>query len=277
MISVSRAARCLTIVSHSLIRPLAIFASVAAVAIAPALSLHAQGLSASRSVSPPTIVVGFVGGFVHSDDLRHPDVQIVQRLSAMNGVGFHAMVFENRRRAKARTELLQWLDADGDGRLSSQEKQNARIILFGHSWGGSAAIALARDLGRLGIPVLLTIQVDSVNRGWGHDCVIPDNVAQAVNFYQTRGPVHGCQALRAADPGRTRILGNYRFEYSAQPAPCGTYPWFDRHFFTTHNAMGCDPVVWSQVEDQIRIRLPAGIRLQDAQGTLAVGGVLGKH
>ena len=204
------------------------------------------------SVEPPVIVVGFLGGFVRNDDDRHPEVRIIQRLDEERGPQFHAIVFENRRRTRALKEIQHWLDTDGDGRLSTEEKQNARIVLFGHSWGGSAVNKLARELDRRGIPVLLTIQIDSINKGWGHDCVVPANVAKAENFYQTGGLVHGCRSLRAADPGKTEIIGNFEFEYTAQPAGCRSFSWFNRHFFETHNAMECDPRVWSRIEMQIR-------------------------
>lgn len=245
---------------------LAVTAWIACVAMP--LPTAAQTSVTSQPASPNVIVVGFVGGFVHNDDDRHPEVQIIQRISEPDRPKFHAVAVENRRRVKARKEILRWLDTNGDGHLSAQEKQNARIVLLGHSWGGSAVIKLARDLDRRGIPVLLTIQVDSVNKGWGggDDCVIPGNVVQAVNFYQTRGLVHGCRSIRARDPLRTEVVGDYRFEYSKQPGPCRLYSWFNRHFFKMHNAMGCDPVVWAQVEDEVRTRLRSSIDLQEAQG-----------
>jgi hypothetical protein len=204
------------------------------------------------SAESPVIVVGFLGGFVRKDDDRHPEVGIIRRLDEERGPWFHAVALENRRWTKALQEILRWLDTDGDGRLSNKEKHDARIILFGHSWGGSAVNKLARALGHRGIPVLLTIQVDSINKGYGHDCVVPANVARAENFYQTRGLVHGCRALRAADPERTQVMGNFEFEYTAQPAGCRSFSWFNRHVFKTHNAMECDPRVWSTIERQIQ-------------------------
>ena len=38
----------------------------------------------------------------------------------------------------------------------------------------------------------------------------PANVAEAVNFYQPHGIIHGCQAIRAEDASRTRVIGNFR-------------------------------------------------------------------
>jgi hypothetical protein len=223
-------------------------------------------MPSQSSAHPSTVVLGFVGGFVKKDDSRHPEVQIIQRLSEEKLPALQAAVFENRQTTEARKQILRWLDADGDGHLSAQEKQNARIILFGHSWGGSAVIRLAEDLDRRGIPILLTIQVDSVNKGWGHDCVIPANVARATDFYQTRGVLHGCPAIRAEDSHRTQITGNYEYEYTEQPAACRSYSWFNRHFFTTHNAIGCDTRVWSRVEDEIQAQLQTGFVAQEKFG-----------
>jgi pimeloyl-ACP methyl ester carboxylesterase len=224
--------------------------------IAAAALAQTPAIPSKDSAHSSTVVIGFVGGFVKNDDSRHPEVQIIQRLSKETVPAFHAAVYENRRTVAAREQILRWLDTDGDGHLSAQEKQNARIILFGHSWGGSAVLRLAKDLDRVGVPVLLTIQIDSVNRGLGHSCVIPANVAEATDFYQTRGLVHGCPALHVEDSHRTKITGSYEFEYTEQPVGCLALPWVDRHFLKTHNAMGCDPRVWSQVEDEIRAHLP---------------------
>lgn len=227
--------------------------------IAPSACGQIAQMPAKVSAHPSTVVVGFVGGFVKKDDGRHPEVQIVRRLSEQKAPELHTAVFENRQTAAALKQVIRWLDTDGDGRLSAQEKRDARIILFGHSWGGSAVITLAEDLERRGIPVLLTIQVDSVNKRWGHDdCVIPANVAEATDFYQTRGVLHGCRAIRAKDSKRTKITGNYEFEYTEQPAGCRSYSWFNRHVFRTHNAIGCDARVWSRVEDEIQAQLQSG-------------------
>jgi hypothetical protein len=200
------------------------------------------------------IVIGFVGGFVHKDDIRHSEVQLGDRLKSDYGKGVHVEILENRQIAKAQKEVLQWLDENRDGDLSRREKQSARIILFGHSWGAAAAVSLAHELGRDGIPVLLTVQVDTVSKSEEDNSLIPENVSEAANFYQTGGILHGSQ-IRAADLSRTRILGNFRFHYQKEPPECRSYPWYDRVFFKGHTAIECDPQVWSQVESLIRARL----------------------
>jgi len=205
---------------------------------------------------PPVIVFGFVGGFVKHDDPVHDEVRLAARLRKSYPSGVDVETFENYRGEIARKKILSLLDADHDGTLTDGEKQNARIILYGHSWGASEAIALARKLKNDGIPVLLTIQVDSVSKYHQDDAMIPANVAQAVNFYQPDGLVHGQSEIRAADPGRTKIIGNFRFDYKASPYACNEYPWWDRLLVKAHTQIECDPDVWKQAEALIRLDLP---------------------
>ncbi len=204
----------------------------------------------------PVIVIGFVGGFVKHDAMVHSAVQVAAHLRHDYPSGVYVEVLENRRREKAHAEIVRSVDIDRDGTLSAEEKRNARIILYGHSWGASAAVTLARELDREGIPVLLTVQVDSVAKRGENDRVIPANVAEAANFYQPNGFVHGQPRIRAADPARTHIIGNFRFDYKTTPINCKQYPWYDRLFMKSHIEIECDPKVWTQVESLIHSRLP---------------------
>ncbi len=227
-------------------------------------SLFAQGQNEFARLSPtggssatgPVIVIGFVGGFVKHDNLVHGTVQLAGRLRNDFPSGVHIEVFENRRREKAHAEILKLLNANHGATLSSEEKQDARIIIYGMSWGGSETVTLARQLERDGIPVLLTIQVDSIAKMGESDEWIPANVSDAANFYQPNGTLHGRPKIHAADETRTRILGNFRFDYKLKPVRCDKYPWYDRVFAKSHTEMECDPVVWNQVETLIRSKLP---------------------
>jgi hypothetical protein len=214
--------------------------------------------------SPQIIVIGFVGGFVRHDDLVHSGVQLAARLRQDYPTGVYINTFENRRGDQAYRAVLHLLDSDHDGALSADEKYGARVVIYGHSWGASETVALASQLNRDGIPVLLTIQVDSVAKGGEDDSVIPANVAQAVNFYQSDGLLHGRPAIRAADPARTQILGNFRQDYAAKPIRCDAYPWWDRFLMKSHVEIECDPRVWKQVESLIRSKLPPPTRTTPA-------------
>lgn len=209
-------------------------------------------------VEPPAIVIGFLGGWIKHDDPVHSEVQLAARLRKAYSVGVYVETFESSRGDDARKTIFDLLDTNHDGTLSHDEKQDARIILYGHSWGGSAAVALARALEQDGIPVLLTVQVDSVARRHRDDAMIPANVTRAANFYQPSGLVHGQSKIQAADPTRTTILGNFRFEYEASTYNCNEYPWYDRIFVKAHTQIECDPKVWKQAEALIRADLPSG-------------------
>jgi len=202
----------------------------------------------------PTLVIGFVGGFVHKDDMRHSEVQLAGWLQGTYGGRVTVEVFTNRQREQARAAIIKWFNSVG---ARAGETAQPAIILFGHSWGASAVVYLARELEHDGIPVALTIQVDSVRKHGQDDSIISANVAEAVNFYQTRGIIHGRAKIVAANPYRTAIVGNFSFTYQKEPDACRIYPWYDRMFFKGHTSIECDPRVWSQVQNLIDVRLRA--------------------
>ena len=251
---------------------IALIFGVVAVLLNPQRAAAQAQLAASRKIdTAPALVVGFMGGFVHVDDVRHSEAQIARELRATYGNSVQVQMFENRQAKQAHKLILEWLNREGDGKLTDEERRSARIILFGHSWGASAVVSIARELQRDGVPVSLTIQVDSVEKNGEDDSTIPGNVAEAINFYQTGGILHGRPEIRAADPSRTKILGNFRFKYEKEPAECRAYPWYDRFLFKGHTAIECDPRVWSRVETLIRMRLPAVALPDQTQVTARVG------
>ena len=210
----------------------------------------------SAPTTGPVIVIGFVGGYVRPDDNVHGVVQLATRLRKDFQSNVFVETVENHREPKAREDILRLLDIDHAGQPSNEERRNARIIIYGHSWGGSETVTLARDLQKDGIPVLLTVQVDSIAKRGENDGIIPANVAQAVNFYQLNGYLHGRAEIRAADATRTKIIGNFRYDYATNQPNCDQYPWYDRVFMKAHTEMECDPEVWNRVESLIRSELP---------------------
>ncbi len=223
----------------------------------------ADGAVAVRPANPSYIVVGFTGGFVRHDNPHQGPVKLAQRMRREVSAGTYVQVFENRHRKRAYQTILRLLDSDHNGTVSADEKARAHVILYGHSWGASAVVLLARELSRVGVPVLLTVQVDSVAKLWQRDDIIPANVAAAVNFYQPHGLVHGRAEIRAEDDSKTQILGNYRFDYSKNPVQCEGTSWFDRTFTASHVQSECDLHLWTQVEDLVRQRI------QPASGIVA--------
>jgi hypothetical protein len=207
----------------------------------------------------PVVVFGFVGGNVHHDDSVHSTVKVAQRLRKDSPRNVHVETFENNHMADAHGLLLYLLGAGRTGTLTDEQKQAARIILYGHGSGARTVVALAEKLNSEGIPVLLTIQVDSAAKRGQNDAVIPENVRYAANFYQEKGLIHGQKPITAADASRTQILGNFRMDYSDHPVSCEKSPWYTRVVPRSHNEIECDPHVWQKVEDLIREQLPASV------------------
>jgi len=223
--------------------------------------------SPSGQTTPAVIVVGFLGGFVPHDEPHHPEVKMIQDLRQEYPKHVYFGLFENSKVDEAYKTILNRLDVSEDGALSDDEKRRARVLLFGHSWGASAVVTLARKLERGGIPVMLTVQVDSVAKPFQNDRVIPSNVVEAANFYQTRGLIHGRSRIIPADPSHTTILGNFRSEYKEEPAGCRDFPWYARFFTKSHIEIECDPKVWSQVKTLLCRRIPSPVVIQTEAGS----------
>lgn len=191
------------------------------------------------------LIVGFMGGRESWDNHRRGVRKLALKLRAMNLPGVHVETVENKNRRRAMQLIQNAFDRDGSRSLDEHERAEARIIVYGQSFGGAAVVKLARQLERVGVPVLLTVQVDSVGRG---DKVIPPNVALAVNLFQRDGLIKGEREVRAEDSNRTTIIGNFKFDYSGKKIDLSEVSWLKRLFQAAHTKMDHDPEVWSVVE-----------------------------
>jgi hypothetical protein len=228
-------------------------------AFIPACALRSQRYEYFQTRTPlePNhyLIIGFLGG---REPWNHPNrgvTRLAQRLRERNLPGVHVETVENTKRGLALRLIQNALDRDRNGQLSEEERRNARVILYGQSFGGAAVVKLARQLQQLDVPVLLTVQVDSVGVG---DAVIPANVRAAANLYEREGLfVHGEPEIRAADPQKTRILGNFLFRYKGKNIRVSDVMWIKRVFMTAHTKMDFDPEVWARVERLILETLQA--------------------
>jgi hypothetical protein len=233
-------------------------------AVCGAGCIDARGMVAADRVPPSDagpdahrlIVVGFMGGNVHADNLVHREAALTRKLQEEFPQAVHAGIFANRDGDRALHSVMELLAGNAAGNPSDAEKRSARIVIFGHSWGASETVHLANRLNRLGVPVLLTVQVDSVQKLNQNDGTIPPNVHEAVNFYQAEGLLRGRPAIVAADPERTKILGNYESAYRRSPVSCAGYPWYARAFMGPHIQIENDPRVWDRIEAMIVSRIP---------------------
>lgn len=232
-----------------------------AILLSPDIGL-AQSLRNESDSRKPTrsLVISFVGGFVHSNDLRHAEVQVARHLQVAYGDSVQVKVFSNRQRGQAHQAVIEWFKA-----TTNEAGPEPLVILFGHSWGASAVVYLARELEQDGIPIALTIQVDSVRKHGVDDSVIPENVSEAINFYQNKGIIRGCPRIVATNAARTAVLGNFHFNYEKEPTECHAYPWYDRLFFKGHTSIECDPHIWALVDRLIETRIASPSQLAHAQ------------
>jgi hypothetical protein len=229
-----------------------------------ALRLVCRNTAAARrnSSTTNTIILGFVGGFANPRDEKHPEVLFGEYLREHYAEAMEAGVFSNRDEAGALRFVMRALTGDSGGAATNEERKKARIILYGHSWGASEAVAFAHELGRRGIPVQLTIQVDIIAKPSQNPVLIPDNVQRAVNFYQAKGVLHGRPTVVASDPDRTEIIGNFKRIYPKPPPDCKNYSWFVRTFNKPHHEIENDPEVWGAAALLVDTEISAGDQFQ---------------
>jgi len=219
-------------------------------AVAPCPGQSVSDFTTRLPLAPGnTLVIGFLGGWERWND-SHRGVRKLALQFRREAGGVCAETISNHRQDVALELIRAAFDWNRNGRLDPDERAGARVILYGQSMGGAAVVKVARRLQTLGIPVLLTVQVDSVGRS---DGVIPSNVIAAANLFQHDGPpIMGRESIRAADPSRTRILGNFQYRYWFKEVDTSDATWARKTLGGPHARMELDPEVWAHVEQLIR-------------------------
>jgi len=191
-------------------------------------------------VSGQTLIVGILGGWQKYDSAQRGVRKLALHLRNLHLPGVEVETYENHHREAALRRVKEWCTGSG---------QNRRVIIYGQSFGGAAAVRLDRELDALGIPVALSLQIDSVGASTR---TIPANVGAAANFYESEGfPIRGQSQIVALDPARTKILGNFEYHYRGKQIDESNEKWASRMFFGTHLKMEDDPAVWSKVAGYI--------------------------
>ena len=195
------------------------------------------------------LILGFMGGREPWDNNQRSVRQLALRLRSMNIPDIQVETVENKKRSLAIELIRNAFDSNRDGRLDERERASIRLILYGQSFGGAAVVKLARQLQRMGVPVFLTVQVDSVGR---NDGTIPSNVVCAANLFQSNGWfIRGEPEIRAEDPTKTTIIGNFKFDYTHKKIDISRVSWAKKAFRVAHTRMEYDPDVWKKVEELI--------------------------
>lgn len=209
------------------------------------------------------LVLGIVGGWERWDRERLVRT-IALDVRAKHYQGVYAETVENHHMELARELLVKAFDTNRDGALDADEKSHARLILYGQSLGGSAAVRYARELGEEGIPVMLLVSIDSYGYG---DTLVSPNVAAALNIYQRDHLfIKGEDKFSAEDPTRTRILGNYRLYYRGKGVDDLGVPdyagesWLRRVVIGSHLKIEYDKRVRNMVREAVLNAIPEDCR-----------------
>jgi hypothetical protein len=227
--------------------------------VALLVSWPAQGegflgfLPPAPAAQQEVLVLGFMGGRNKPDDPRFGVGRFARRLREMNLPCVRVETIENTKREQALELVRRAFDRNGDRQIDAGERESTRLILYGQSFGGAAVVKFARQLKAVGIPVMLTVQIDAIGQ---NEQVIPSNVAAAANLFQSTGVfVHGPRSIRAEDPQATVIIGNFQFDYRDSAIDLSDLPWHKRVFQESHLRMDRDPAMWSKVEELILVTL----------------------
>ena len=229
---------------------------LAVLALALALGARADRRLDRKDIRTPAplprrslLVVGFLGAWEEWDNDKRSVRKVALSLRERGIPGLHVETADNHSRKTVLKFIREALDTNRNRKVEPEEARAAQLIFYGQSFGGAAAVKLARELEKLGVPVRLTVQVDSVGKD---DDRIPGNVSRALNLFQRDpGPVWGENKIKAVDPSRTKILGNVQFTYLFRDVDMSDYPKAARRLGLAHWKMDNDPVVWTMVETAI--------------------------
>jgi pimeloyl-ACP methyl ester carboxylesterase len=186
-----------------------------------------------------TLILGIVGGWERWDAPQRGVRKTALQIRAMKLPGVHVETVENHKLNLAAQLVEQAFPQD--------VAPMPRLILYGHSLGGMAAVRLARELNAKGFPVLAVILIDAV----GRNKPVPPNVREAANFFQHDWwPVCVCGArrIRAEDSNRTEMIGDFQWKYRHKYVDIHTEPWVRRFFVRGHEKMEFDPEMWMAVK-----------------------------
>jgi len=152
------------------------------------------------------LYAGFVGAMETSD---HKSSGVVQIRDTLRGPTYGDVCANSFMPYKFSTGLDWILEhfPSHEGAMTEEEVRNGpKIILYGHSTGGWAMLAVARELQRREIPVELTVQADSVGFT---DLTIPSNVKSGAIFHANDVLMFmTTKRLKLQDATKTTIVAN---------------------------------------------------------------------
>ena len=156
-------------------------------------------------------------------------------------------VFANHDGKKALRQISRLLDVNDDGILTATEKEQARIIIYGHSWGGAQAVTLADNWGDKASECCSPSKWIALRRFGNPILAFRPTLLARLTFIRRRDGSTGRSTIRAVDSDQTKILGNFRMTYKDHDINCDNYPRLVRVLTRPHHEIENDPRVWGQV------------------------------
>jgi hypothetical protein len=160
----------------------------------------------SREANCKIIYLGVVGALEMSNNSHSGLVQIRETLSLPAYTDVCAKTFSPYVWRSGLHYVLKHFPSH-PGLLTQEElDRSPKVILVGHSMGGWAVVSVARNLKSKGIPVELSIQVDSVGIT---DQTVPSNVKAAAIFHaRDILTFMTTKKIRAEEHSQTRLVAN---------------------------------------------------------------------
>jgi pimeloyl-ACP methyl ester carboxylesterase len=150
------------------------------------------------------VYLGFVGGLEPPNNRYSGVVQLRDTLRGNGYPDVCASSFSPYVWPAGLSWLLKHFPAQNRPLTPEELQRSPKVILVGHSLGGWAALAVARELRTRGISVELAIQVDSVGIT---DHTVPRNVKSAAIFHANDVLAFlTTKHLRVEDPASTKIV-----------------------------------------------------------------------
>jgi hypothetical protein len=159
------------------------------------------------SVSACNILyAGFVGAM---ETASHKNSGVVQLRDILRGPGYSDVCAESFMPVawkSCRDWILSRFPSHPGPLTEAESAESPRIILVGHSTGGWAMLKVARELRDKGIPVELTVQLDSVGFT---DRTVPRNVKSSAVFHAWDMLMFlTTKNIRFEDPLHTKLIAN---------------------------------------------------------------------
>jgi len=189
--------------------------ALASLALVSATSISALPFSSAHSsTEAPTtdghsckiLYAGFVGAM---ESPNRKGSGVVQIRDALRGSAYPDVCSESfipLSWESCRNWILRQFPAHSGPFTQAEIDEAPRIILLGHSTGGWAVLKVARDLRDKGIPVELTVQLDSVGIT---DHTVPRNVKRSAIFHAKDFlMLLTTKNIRMEDPQRTKVVAN---------------------------------------------------------------------